>query len=93
MSLDVFVETEQVSDAVAIPREAVIVEAGQPIAFVLKGGETFVRRFLTLGIEDGDRVEVKDGIAIGDRVVATGAYTLRLASLAPDTVSSHHHHH
>ncbi len=93
MSLDVYLGTRVAHNAIAIPREAVVVENGLPTAYVLVGGESFQKRFLKVGIEDGDRVEVLDGLAEGARVVSRGAYTVRLASLAPDSVADGHHHH
>lgn len=93
MSVDVFLEAGAARAALAIPRESVVIESGRPTAYVLVSGEMFQKRFVDLGIEDGDRVEVRGGLAEGERVVARGAYTLRLSSLAPDSVAEGHHHH
>lgn len=92
MSLDVFLEAASARAALAIPRDAVVMEAGEATAWVLLGGESFQKRYLRLGIEDGERVEVIRGLAEGERVVSRGAYTLRLASLAPAGIIADHHH-
>jgi multidrug efflux pump subunit AcrA (membrane-fusion protein) len=43
---------------------------------------SYERRPVRLGIRDGDLVQVIDGIAPGERVVARGACQVRLASAA-----------
>jgi multidrug efflux pump subunit AcrA (membrane-fusion protein) len=75
-----------------VPTAAVVDDAGRPIVFVQLEGETFERRAVTLGARSGDRVQVLDGVTPGDRVVTTGAYLVRLASLST-TVPAHGHVH
>ena len=57
-------------------------EGGRPVAFVQVSGETFEKRDLILGIRDGDWVEVRSGVAAGERVVTHGAFAIRLASVS-----------
>lgn len=80
------------TDAVALPYSAVIDENGQSAVFVQKAGESFERRIVQLGIRDGDWVEVRSGVAVGERVVSRGAYGVKLASTAP-AVAGHGHAH
>ena len=54
MALTVYVETAQVTEALAVPVSALVEEDGQAVAFVQVAGETFQKRDLTLGIQDGD---------------------------------------
>ncbi|HOB98693.1 MAG TPA: efflux RND transporter periplasmic adaptor subunit [Verrucomicrobiota bacterium] len=91
-SVNLYVETDCVESAVAIPNEAVVEEGGRPIAFVQVGGETFQKRDLTLGIRDGHWVQVVSGVHAGERVVAKGAYVVRLASVS-SAIPSHGHAH
>ena len=57
--------------------------------FVTRGDTVAVRRDLTLGLEQGDRVEVLSGLSEGDRLIVTGNRNLnnnariRLAQQAP----------
>jgi multidrug efflux pump subunit AcrA (membrane-fusion protein) len=62
------------------------------VAFVQKSGEAFERRTLVLGARDGDFVEVKSGLAEGERVVTLGAYDVRLAATAPAAIGHGHAH-
>ena len=82
MALRVHLETEEVQDALAIPGSAIVDVGGRAVAYVHVSGETFVDRHLTLGIRDGDQVQVLDGLSEGERVVTTGAYAIRLASVS-----------
>jgi RND family efflux transporter MFP subunit len=75
-----------------VPTSAVVDDAGRPIVFVQTDGESFERRAVTLGARSGDVVQVLDGVKVGDRVVTTGAYLVRLASLSTQ-VPAHGHVH
>jgi multidrug efflux pump subunit AcrA (membrane-fusion protein) len=75
-----------------VPVAAVVDDAGRPIVFVQREGETFERRAVTLGSRAADLVQVTDGVQPGDRVVTKGAYLVRLASLST-TVPAHGHVH
>jgi len=91
-SLNLSVETDRAESALAIPLEAIVEEGGRPIAFVQVGGETFQKRELALGIQDGRWVQVLSGIQPGERVVTQGAYAVRLASVS-SAIPSHGHAH
>jgi len=91
-SVNLYVETARAEDTLAIPSTAIVEEDGRPIAFVQAGGETFQKRDLTLGIRDGNWVQVLSGIAEGERVVTKGAYAVRLASVS-SAIPAHGHVH
>jgi cobalt-zinc-cadmium efflux system membrane fusion protein len=75
-----------------VPAAAVVDDAGRPIVFVQREGETFERRAVTLGPRTGDLIQIVEGIQAGDRVVTKGAYLVRLASLST-SVPAHGHVH
>lgn len=77
----------------AIPRGAVIDDGGRPVVYVQTAGETFARRRVELGVIDGNRVEVTSGLEEGERVVARGAYYVKLASLSGGEEIGHGHAH
>ncbi len=84
--------TERVSAAVAIPAKAIVMDQGLPTAYVMVSGETFERRDLELGLRDGEFVEVRAGIAAGERVATHAAHLVRLASLSPASFGAGHAH-
>jgi cobalt-zinc-cadmium efflux system membrane fusion protein len=75
-----------------VPASAVVDDAGRPIVFVQREGETFDRRPVTLGARAGDLVQVVEGVSVGERVVTKGAYLVRLASLSTQAPSHGHVH-
>lgn len=86
----VFIATTQ--RGIVIPLSSVVDEDGQPVAYVELEGELFERRPLKLGTRQGDRVQVLEGLAAGDRVVTRGAYNIRLQA-ASGAVPAHGHAH
>lgn len=92
MLAQVELATATVQAAVVVPREAVVMVQGQAVAFVMLEGELFQRRELELGLIDGDFVEVKRGLSVGERVATRGANDVRLAALAPASMGSGHQH-
>lgn len=75
-----------------VPAAAIVDDAGRPIVFVQRDGETFERRAVTLGPRSRDVVQITEGLKAGDRVVIKGAYLVRLASLST-SVPAHGHVH
>jgi membrane fusion protein, heavy metal efflux system len=77
--------------APAVPETAIVDDGGQPIVFVQAGGESFARRTVRTGAHEAGYVQV-EGLQAGDRVVARGAYLIRLAAMSSQ-VPAHGHVH
>ena len=67
---------EQHSDALVIPRAAIIEEDDQASVYVVADGAV-ARRVIQVGIESGNLVEVVGGLAIDEEVVINGQASLR----------------
>ena len=91
-SASVRVWTGDSTRALAVPQAAVQREAGEPVVYVQTGGESFVRRPVTLGLRGRDQVAVTGGLAPGERVVTRGSYLVRLAT-GGNTGGGHGHAH
>ena len=76
----------------SVPETAVIDDAGRPVVFVQRGGETFLRKPVQLGIRNHGMVQVLNGVNAGDRVVTKGAYLIRLSTMS-SAVPAHGHVH
>jgi RND family efflux transporter MFP subunit len=76
----------------AVPKDAVLMEAGRPYVFVQTGGESFSRRYIEIATREGDLVGVRAGLKPGDRVVTRGAYDVQLASAAGGLPAEGHVH-
>ncbi|NQT16101.1 MAG: efflux RND transporter periplasmic adaptor subunit, partial [Planctomycetes bacterium] len=92
MFADLLVETRRREKALAVPKEAIMDEAGQAVVYVQLGGESFQRRPVRLGIRDADLVEIREGLTAGERVATKGAYSVRLATLSKQTIGHGHTH-
>ena len=63
-------------NTLAVPREAVSEEGGKLFLFVVEGNQAF-RRPVVTGIEQGQLIEVVEGLKDGDKVVIRGQESLR----------------
>lgn len=86
------IATGSAERALAIPESALIDEAGKSIAYVQIEGEAFERRVAKTGIRDGGWVQILDGVSVGEHVVTTGAYDIKLAT-ASGVIPAHGHAH
>jgi biotin carboxyl carrier protein len=92
MQAELELATLRIDAAVAIPFDAVVMEQGLPTAYVMLEGELFQKRDLELGVRDGDYVEIRKGIAVGEHVAMRGAYVIKLAALSPTSFGAGHQH-
>lgn len=90
--MEVFIQTGALADALVIPLAALMEEQGNFYCYVQTGGESFEKRELKLGGNDGRLVQVHSGISKGERVVTKGAYNIKL-STASGALPSHGHSH
>jgi Cu(I)/Ag(I) efflux system membrane fusion protein len=60
---------------ITVPRDAVVDTGVQQHVFVATG-DRFEPRAITLGVQLADRVEVRSGLAEGERIVAAGVFLL-----------------
>ncbi|MEM9555208.1 MAG: efflux RND transporter periplasmic adaptor subunit [Acidobacteriota bacterium] len=68
--VDIVRETR--SEAVLLPREAVLRELREAYVFVATDDGVAERRAITLGLEENGRVEAVDGVAAGEKVIVAG---------------------
>jgi multidrug efflux pump subunit AcrA (membrane-fusion protein) len=81
-----------IANALVIPISALVEEQGTFYAYVQTGGESFEKRELKLGGNDGQHVQILSGISNGERVVTKGAYQVKLATMT-GAVPAHGHEH
>lgn len=74
VTVDIVRETRPA--ALTIPRQAVLRELRSAHVFVARNGKA-ERRAVTLGLEEGNRIEVTSGVAAGERVVVAGQGSLK----------------
>lgn len=76
MFVDVVVHAAPRAKVLNIPREALIHTGTEQRVIVDLGGGRFEARPVTIGIEAGDRVEIRSGLKEGERVVTSAQFLL-----------------
>lgn len=70
------IDYDQRADALVIPRVALLDDEGDPAVFVVRNGKA-VRVPVKLGYMDGEWVEIREGLKLGEGVVTAGKIALR----------------
>ena len=89
--VEVYLQTGQ-SSSLVIPYSSLIEEQGVFYVYVQTGGESFQKREVTIGANDGIWVQILKGLTAGERVVRKGAYQIKL-STATGQLPAHGHEH
>ena len=89
---EVFLKTIPLYNVLVIPTSALVEEQGVFYVYVQTEGESFQKREVKLGANDGENVQVLSGVSEGERVVTKGAYQIKL-SQASGALPAHGHEH
>jgi membrane fusion protein, heavy metal efflux system len=76
---EVYLKTVPIYNALVIPVSALIEEQGVFYVYVQTEGESFQKRELKVGANDGQQVQVLSGVSEGERVVTKGGYQIKLS--------------
>jgi len=75
-----------------IPVDALLEDYGSYSVIVQLSGESFERRPVKIGKRNGENVEIVQGLEVGEVVVTTGAYQVKMASMSGSTPAHGHEH-
>ncbi len=75
-----------------IPVNALLEDYGSYSVIVQLSGESFERRPVKIGKRNGENVEILQGLEVGEVVVITGAYQVKMASMSGSTPAHGHEH-
>ena len=64
-------------DVVAVPKIAVLADAGRSFVFVHKEGDYWIRRPVTIGEPFNEFIAIKEGLAPGQTIIADGSFLLK----------------
>lgn len=88
MFADVRIRTESKGEGLVIPAEAVLRSGRRNLVFVEREPGKFIPREVSLGLSlDENHVQVREGIAPGDRVVTSGQFLLDSESKLKEAVA------
>lgn len=83
----------QKSQALTVPVGAISEQHGEKFVYVKVDDHAYSKQSVKVGRNDGDRVEILDGISEGDSVVAKGTTFVRLAETSTVVPEGHSHNH
>jgi RND family efflux transporter MFP subunit len=87
-----YLKTSICDSVISVPKTALVEEQGLYSVFVQTGGETYVKRDVRIGDNDGWNYRVVEGLLPGERVVTKGAMLLKAASIST-VMPGHNHEH
>ena len=90
--VEVYLLAPMGGDVITLPRTALTEEQGSYYVYLQVDEHGYKKQLVTLGGNDGERVEIRSGVKEGDRVVTRGAYQVKLAS-ASNAIPAHTHEH
>jgi membrane fusion protein, heavy metal efflux system len=90
--VEIFLQAKSIPNALVVPIASLIEEQGNFYVYVQLAGETFEKRSVKLGANDGKNVQVLSGINAGERVVTEGAMLVKLGTQS-GAVPGHGHEH
>lgn len=91
-TVEVYLKSRPIENALVLPLTALIEEQGNFFVYVQVAGESFDKREVKVGAQDGTSVQIISGLNPGERVVTKGAYLVKLATQS-GSVPAHGHEH
>ena len=90
---EVYLLADARPDVLSVPLSAIVEEQGVCYVFVQVPGEpdAFLKKEVTTGEDNGERIEIISGVKAGDIVVTKGAYQVKLAATSSVIPEGHTH--
>jgi cobalt-zinc-cadmium efflux system membrane fusion protein len=79
------VNDSRAEKVIVVPEEAVFLDGSERYVFIHEGNGRFVVRRVSLGPASGLKVEIKEGLKVGEALVTQGVFTLK-SELKKDTL-------
>lgn len=89
---EVYLKTSRKSAVLAIPLTAMTEEQGEYYVYTQVSGETYSKRAVSPGKNDGLLVEILSGIEPGERIVTRGVVLVKATSMVTGVVDQGHSH-
>ena len=92
---DVYLLINDGKPCISLPTSAITEEQGLYFVYVAEPDEpgVFVKREVSIGRDNGERMEITSGLKSGETVVTQGAMQVRLASMSGSVPEGHSHSH
>lgn len=89
---EIYLKTITALEKTIIPLEAISEEQGASYVYVQVSGESYTKRAIVTGQNDGKLVEIIDGLVPGERFVTRGPMLIKAASMVSGAVGDGHSH-
>lgn len=87
---DVWLLSSPRAGILSVPLSAIVESMGEKSVFVQVEHDAYMKRHVVTGQTDGRNVEIVSGLKPGEKVVVSGAYEIRLATVS---IPAHNHSH
>lgn len=92
-AVEVYLMGKSTREVMTVPQSALCEQQGSYFVFVKLDDDCYMKQPVSIGVSDGERVEVLSGLKGGENVVATGVTTVRLAENSGAIPEGHTHSH
>jgi len=89
---EIYLKSDAESEHIAIPVIALMEDQGIRYVYVQVTGESYTKRVVTTGANDGRIIEITHGLEPGERIVTRGAILVKAASAVTGVVGHGHSH-
>ena len=90
--VEVYLLGNPMDSVLSVPHSALVEEQGLFFVYIRLDEECYKKQEVSLGADNGERVQILSGLKAGDQVVTKGAYQIKLAS-ASNAIPAHSHSH
>ena len=90
---EVFLLTNPLNNVFSTPVSAITEEQGLNFIYLKISEEEYKKQEVTLGHNNGERVQILSGLKTGDKVVTKGVYQVKLAAISSVIPDGHSHSH
>lgn len=90
--VEVYLLGRPMEGVLSLPHSALVEEQGLFFVYIRLDEDCYKKQEVSLGADNGERVQILSGLKAGDQVVTKGAYQIKLAS-ASNAIPAHTHNH
>ena len=90
--VEIFLLSSPMENVISLPHTALTEEQGSFFVYLQVDEEGYKKQPVTLGADNGERVQILSGVKAGDKVVTQGAHQVKLAG-ATNAIPAHSHEH
>ena len=90
--VEIFLLSSPMENVISLPHTALTEEQGSFFVYLQIDEEGYKKQPVTLGADNGEKVQILSGVKAGDKVVTQGAYQVKLAG-ATNAIPAHSHEH